>query len=476
MKPRADAHRTSLPAISGTRRWPTALKTAPILRILTGKLGILKGVVSKSARFFLTRIALAASLAIGVTGCGHARAKATRVRVASSPAPIPTALAKVTSVAPTLTISGIVAPFENVAISTSLSEPTLAVYVNEGDNVRKGELLALLDTSDLQATLAAQEATARSAAVKIDQTRYQAQLSYEQSPDQVTQARASLRSAQSTLAQGRLDLARYNALVTQGFVSNQQFAQQETTVQTDEAAVRSAEAALSSAQTNQSVNGTPARGLQASNVAASIADAASARAQIRQIEAQIARARIVSPVDGVVVNRNLNAGEYPGSRTSFTVQEISRVYASLNASSADVFRLHAGSPARIVAGDDASGRTYNGHVYAVLGQVQPGATNFTVKVLVDNPDGTLQAGIPVTATIALGASRGIGIPTAAFLDDTNSSVYVVRDGVARTARVHLVASDGTTSIVTGLAPATAVIANGQLGVTPGQRIARAPTP
>ena len=216
--------------------------------------------------------------------------------------------------------------------------------------------------------------------------------------------------------------------------------------------------------------------MQAANVASSVADAASARAQIDQIEAQISRATIVSPVDGVVVNRNLNPGEYPGSRTSFTIQELSSVYAELNASSADVFRIKAGAPVTLVAGSDATGRTYNGKIVAVLGQVQPGSTNFTVKALVANPGTTLQAGIPVTGTIELGATSGVGIPSGAFLDDTNSSVLAVENGTARTAKVTQVATNGTTSIVRGLSEGTKIVANGQLGIAPGQEINPKPRP
>jgi multidrug efflux pump subunit AcrA (membrane-fusion protein) len=417
------------------------------------------------------------ALLVAVSACGHkAGGRNGRSRVQASPAPVPTTVAKESTVKPMLTIAGIIAPLQNVAISSSLSEPTLGVYVNEGDHVRKGQVLARLDVSDLEANLASSEATAKSDDQKVAQSRYSATLAFGQSPDSVTEARASLRAAQETVRQAQIDLARYKALVAEGYIANQQYVQQETTVATDEANVRSAQAALDSAITNQAVNGTPAHGLQQSTIESSIADAASAHAAADEIRAQIARATIVSPVDGIIVNRNLNAGEYPGSRTNFTVQEISSVYAELNASSADVFRIHSGSPVSIVAGSDSSGHVYHGTVVAVLGQVAPGSTNFTVKALVHNPDSALQSGIPVTGTISLGPTTGVGIPTTAFLDDTNSSVYAVRSGAAETAKVQQVATDGKTSIVSGLPDGTAIVSNGQLGITPGQAINPSPAP
>ncbi len=386
----------------------------------------------------------------------------------ASPAPIPTAIARQASVHPTLVIAGIIAPLQNVAISSTLSEPADAVNVNEGDQVRAGEVIAVFDTADLQAQLQSQLQTANSDDAKIAQARYTAQLNYGQNPQQVQQARQALMQAQHTLTLDTLTLQRDEQLVSQGYLQQQTYDQQRTTVSNDQASVRSAQAALNSAITNQQVNGSPGKGLQAANIAAAAADAASARATANQIRAQISRATIASPVDGVVINRNLNPGEYPNGRTLFTIQELSHVYAELNASSADIFRIKGGAPVALHAGGDQTGRSYSGKIVAVLGQVAPGTTNFTVKALVENPGNVLQAGIPVTGTIDLPSTNGIGIPVTAFLDDTRSTVMIAKSGVAKLTHVRELANDGTTSIVTGISSGTRVIADGQLGLTDGQ--------
>jgi multidrug efflux system membrane fusion protein len=123
----------------------------------------------------------------------------------------------------------------------------------------------------------------------------------------------------------------------------------------------------------------------------------------------------------------------------------------------------------------AGNQEFTGKVVAVLGQVTPGSTNFTVQVLLDNPGRKLQAGLPVSATINLPAVQGIGIPTTAFLDDTHTTVMIADDQlvdtVAKTVKVRELGSDGTTSIVSGLKAGQQVIANGQLGLADGQSIA-----
>jgi len=425
--------------------------------------------------------------AVLLAGCNRGAPARTRNFAAANP--IPTVAAKVTTVRASTTISGVIAPLQNVAITSQLAEPTDSVTVNEGDRVHPGEVIAVLDTADLRAQLAQAQATvltdqrtAESDDAKVTQARYTQRLNIGTGNDQVQSARAALAQANQTLANDQVNLVRDQQLLTSGYVAQQAVDQQATTVNNDRSAVRTAQANLQSAITNQQVNGTTTVGLQASTVASAAADARAehavvqqAQASVQQLQTQIAKATIVSPIEGVVVNRNLNPGEYPGARTIFTLQQLNDVYAELNASSSDTFAIPVGAPVTLsVAG--ASGGNYSGHVVAVLGQVTPGSTDFTVKVLVSNPDEKLQSGIPVTAVAALPPVTGVGIPTTAFLDETHTSIMIADDElvdtVAKTVYVHEIGSNGTTSIVTGLKAGQAVVANGQLGVTDGQSLAQ----
>jgi RND family efflux transporter MFP subunit len=428
---------------------------------------------------------LLAALVLG-TGCGQKGGAHTRA--AASPNPVPTSAAKETTVRGTSIISGVIAPFENVAITSSLSEPTDKVNVLQGDYVHAGQVLAVLDTADLQAQMAQAKGaldtdikTAESDDAKVAQSRYTATLNLGTGNNQVKAAQAALAQAKQILANDRTNLARDRNLLAEGYIAQQTVDQQQTTVISDQQSIRTAEANLQTALTNQQVNGSPDNGLQAATVAAAVADAGAARAaieqargQIQQYQTSIDKATIVSPVDGVITNRNLNAGEYPGSRTIFTIQQLDKVYADLNASSEDTFAIPAGANV-VLSVSGAGNQEFTGKVVAVLGQVTPGSTNFTVQVLLDNPGRKLQAGLPVSATINLPPVQGIGIPTTAFLDDTHTTVMVADDQlvdtVAKTVKVRELGSDGTTSIVSGLKAGQQVISNGQLGLADGQSIA-----
>jgi multidrug efflux pump subunit AcrA (membrane-fusion protein) len=360
------------------------------------------------------------------------------------------------TVKPAISLSGLIAPLQNVALSSNLQEPADSVYVNEGDRVQRGQILVRLNTSDLDASLAQAQA-------HLEQTRYQATLALHQGHDQVHVAQAAVEQSQANLALARTNLVRDEQLLSQGYLAVQTVDEQRTEVNVDERNVAAALAALSQAQANAQANGTPDLGLQQANIA-------QAAAAVAQIQAQIDRAAIVSPIDGVVVNRNINPGEYPNGRQIFTLQEVARVYATLNAYGVQVAGLRQNSAVTLTA-PAAPRRTFSGTVNAILSPTTPSSSGFIVKVAVPNADGALRPGMTVSANVMQQPRSGIAIPVGAFLDDTHQSVMIVDGDTAHIAQVGEVAEDSNFAIVTGLAAATKVIANGQSNLSEGQKVA-----
>lgn len=402
--------------------------------------------------------------AVLLAGCSGTTRPPTTIeaRVAVSPAAPGT-------VHPRVSLGGIIVPFQNVAIQSNLSEPTDAVYVNEGDRVHAGEVLARLDTADLEANLRSLIETAASDHAKSQQTYLQAGLTIVQNSNSVDAAQAALSAAQTSLAKDSLDLQRDTQLLAQGYISQQAYDTEKALVTTDQQSVRSAQVALQNQIKQVQVNGTTATGLQGATVAAAIADEKTALAQADQVRASIARATIVSPIDGIVVNRNLNPGEYPGSRQIFTIQQMDKVYAMLNGSGGQIVGIRKGSPAQVTATDRQT-VTATGTVSAVLDEVTPGSTNFVVQVVMDNPRGAFHSGMVVAGVVSRPPTSGIRVPQTAFVDDTQSTVQIVQDGAIKTVPVTMVAEDGKYAVVQGLPRGDLVVVNGQLGLADGQQV------
>lgn len=411
-------------------------------------------------------LAIAGALAVALSGCAR------KPPPPKAPTPtVTTSIAVAGSVTPTQTLPGVIAPYQNVAIQSTLVEPTDSVTVQEGDHVRAGQLLAQLDTSDLEANLQADLATASSDAANTSHLKFAGSLAITQGVNGVSQSQAALSQATKTLGTDSTNLTRDQQLYAKGYVALQVLQAQQTLVANDQQTVRNDQAALNSAKTMVVANGTMSSpGLQTTSIQQSQATEQYALSAANNIRVDIARARITSPVNGVVVNRALNPGEYPGSRQLFTLQQTDPVFAVVRGSGAQIARMRVGAPVDVDI-NDLRAKPYHGTVAAVLNQVNPGSTDFIVKVVLKNPTGLIRPGMAVSTNISMPTLHGIRVPTTAFADDTNSSVLVVRNGVVATAKVHDIGGDGTTSVVSGLAPGTRVISDGQAGYADGQEVA-----
>ena len=390
-----------------------------------------------------------------VAGCGGGSA-----RPAASPTPpsVTTVSAANGTITPTLQIAGVIVPFRQIGVAADLSEPIVEVDVEAGDHVHAGQVLARLLTDDLEAQLASGERIVSEDRARFNQTAYQVGANNAADQSAIRSAQAALHQDEVNLAGANVDLARYASLANQGYLPQQTVDEQRTTVASDQSAVSAARASLSQAEASASANGNgSSSGEQQQELTAAREAANSAEASVVQLKREIARGVIVAPAAGIVDAVNANPGEYPTSRELFTIEQNATVYAVLPASSAQVVQIQPGAAATLVI--PGSTRRDSGHVVAVLDQVQPGTTNFTVKVLVSNGDGHLHAGMPVTGTIALPAVSGTEVPVTAFVDDTKASVYTISGGTVRTHAVREVKDDGKNAIVTGLPAGTPVVAN-----------------
>jgi len=357
-------------------------------------------------------------------------------------------------------------------VQSTLSEPATSVTVQEGDVVHKGEVLAVLDTSDLEAQLRADQATASSNVATTSHAVYQGSLSIAQGADAMRAANAAVNQAKANQERDAAQLTRDQNLYDKGYVSLAQVQQDRATGRDDSATLDNANSQLSSARSNVQANGTlGSGGLQQSTVQQAQAQVAVAQAQAEQVQVQIDKATIVSPIDGVVVNRNFNPGEYPGTRQLFTLQQVDPVYAVLHGSGAEVANIQPGVRASVLAADLGNHSTFAGTVVGVLNQINPGSTDFQVKVVVPNPFRRLRPGMAIVGTVPLPAVRGIVVPETAFTDDNHDAVMTVQsDDTLKTTKVTEIGSDATDSIVTGIVSGTRILQDGQQSVGDGQKV------
>lgn len=176
---------------------------------------------------------------------------------------------------------------------------------------------------------------------------------------------------------------------------------------------------------------------------------------------------IRSPIAGTVVERLVTPGQLltAGTTPCFTVADLSRVWVMAQVFGTDLESVHPGDSAEIETGPGA--RNLPGKVDNIAALVDPDTRSVKVRVVADNPGDILKKQMYVRVRIVSGrASSGLLVPVSTILhDDVNLPfVYIAqRDGSFARRRVTLGYRDGDRYQVTsGLKPGTQVVIDGAL--------------
>jgi len=350
----------------------------------------------------------------------------------------PSKLAKVErgDLAKSVVATGKVEPITKVEVKSKASGIVKKLYVDYGDRVKKGQLLAELDKEEILAQVRAQQATVEAAEASV------------------LSAQADLERAQVD-AQGpdiptlKLAYDRAQKMAKEGVVS---------------------EASRDDAERNyvMAVNKRDVARAQLSVLKAKIsqakAQAATARAQLNQLREQYDYTTIVSPIDGVVLSRDVEIGDAVSSilvlgstaTLVMTLGDTSEVYVKGKVDESDIGKVYLGQPARIKV-ESFKDKTFNGKVTKIspMGVEKDNVTTFEVRVSINNPGGELKAAMTANAEIILEEHKNVlQIPEGAIIYDKDKKSFVeipnpsAKDGKKKIA-VNIGISNGAKTEVLG---------------------------
>ncbi len=340
-----------------------------------------------------------------------------------------------------LTLDGQVAPVQEATLSVQQSGPLIDVYVNEGDRVRQGQLLAKVDDSTLRATLTQDEALisqasarAQSSALNVPITAQQVSSGVVNAQQQLATARNNLVSAQAAYQNARLVFSSNQQLFNQGYVSRTQFEQSRSAyvaaqqqIGVARQGIASAEAALRTAQGN-----TQQTGVQSANASADRAAIASAQAQARVLQTQIAQTALYAPFGGVVTARLMDPGAMAGPQQPvLRLSQVDTVYINANVPDEDLAYVHPGTPISFQSGT-LPGKTFTGTIATVNAVPTQGTLSYRARVRQTNPGSLLRGGMLVTMTVRKEHHPGaVVVPrTAVNQTERGANVFIVAGGKA----------------------------------------------
>ena len=343
-----------------------------------------------------------------------------------------------TDIAKSVVATGKVQPITKVEVKSKASGIVEKWFVDANAHVHKGQVLAQLDRVEIlaqveaaRATLLASQANVKTADADIHQDEVAAI-----APDLPMYA-ATLRRNQEMKAEGvvsqqALDDANRDYLSMQN--------KQRTaiaTVSVDRAKLRQAEAQVAESQ-----------------------------ASLKQLEEQLSYTTVVSPMDGVVLSRDVEVGDAVSSilvlgstaTLIFTLGDTTQVYVDGKVDEADIGNVYLGQPARIRI-ESFKNKVFYGKVtrIAPLGVEKDNVTTFSVRVSIDNPTGEIKAMMTANAEILIDEHKHVlAVPEQAISYDAQKHAFVnvpdakAKDGMRKIAVTVGLANGSNTEIASGL--------------------------
>jgi len=312
-----------------------------------------------------------------------------------------------------------------VGISPQVQGRIQRLLVEEGTPVKSGDLIAILDPSELEAQERAAAATIASLRSKVSETQYTERSTKGSTASEVVNAQARLQSARAQLLQAEAMLQRVEsdsrrmiALAKQGVASEQESVQADANLKAQQATVEALREQVSAAQAD--LDAAVARTHQAnaalSTVASTRAQLANAEAQLKQAEVRLGYTKIYAPVTGTISVRAAREGEVlnPGSPI-VTIVDLGDTWvrADIPETAADHIGLGDSLRVRLPGGTVTSGKVFFKAVEADFATQRDVSRRkldiktIALKIRLDNPKGAYVPGMTAEVLVSPDQLKGV---------------------------------------------------------------------
>jgi RND family efflux transporter MFP subunit len=324
----------------------------------------------------------------------------------------------------TVTLPATTTAFEAANIFARTSGYVEKRYVDIGDKVKAGALLAEITAPELDHQIAQAQAT-------------------------LSQDQASLQQTQASHDLAQVTNNRDSDLVKRGWLTLQQGDNDRLTLAAQQAAVSVSQSNINAQQ-----------------------------AQIRILGQEKAYQRVIAPFDGVVTQRNIDNGSLvqSGSTLMYTMMHSDVIRIQLFVPQDEAFGVTPGVDA-VVHVPEIPGRDFTGKVTRIASALQPGSRTLLTEIDVPNPDGALSPGIYCTVDLHIPQKTpSVMVPADAVVFDQNGlHVARVDNGIVHMQQISIARDLGTqVEVKDGVKPGDQVILNPMVNLTDGAKVSPQP--
>jgi HlyD family secretion protein len=280
-----------------------------------------------------------------------------------------------------------------VNLSPKTSGRLAQLYVDQGDRVEQGQILARMDEREIQTSLDQSTANLAQAEARLALARAGSR------PEEIAQAEAQVDVAQSQATLTREQSKRYQNLATQGAISRDQLEEYLNNERKAQADLRQAQQKVKQLQS----------GSRPEEIAENIAQVAQAKAQLRAVQIQAADAVIRAPFSGIITQKYANVGSFvtpttaasaTSSATSTSIVAIaSNLEILAKVPERDLGKVRLGQMVEIRA-DAFPGQKFKGKVRLVApaAVIEQNVTSFQVRITLETGQNQLRSGMNVDLT------------------------------------------------------------------------------
>jgi len=308
-----------------------------------------------------------------------------------------------------ISATGSINPLISVLVGTQVSGMVKDLYVDFNSRVRKGQIIARIDPEILQVQLAQAQANVEVAKGSLRD----AEAEVDASSANVENARANLEKAKVEVGDAKRNWQRVEELFQKGLVPESEQDAAFTRLGSVQAQLKANRAQLASAEFQW-------KAAQAKEILAS-GQLKQAQASLQMAQVNLKHTVISSPIDGVVISRNVDVGQTVAASlqapTLFTIaQDLTKMQVIANVDEADVGRVREGQEATFTV-DSFPDRVFLGRISQIRNapvMVQNVVTYDTI-IEVENPELLLKPGMTANITIRVQEKRNVlKLPNAAI--------------------------------------------------------------
>jgi HlyD family secretion protein len=304
-----------------------------------------------------------------------------------------------------------------IIVSPQMTGRLVKLTVDEGSEVKKGDLIAELDPQELKANLAAAKANVSSLEEQVNAanhnyswTNEQTDASIDQARDRFTSSNAQIEQARAELARDQDDLVRMQKLFDKGEVSAQDRDHAQAAVNISRANVNALEQAAKAEAASVTVAQANRKqvDVRKSEISTTLAQLQQARASQAQVATQLGYTEIYAPIDGIVSVRVARQGEVVSEGSPIVVVvDINHLWVRADVEESYIDSVQFGQTLRVrlPSGAIREGQVFFKGVendYATqrdVSRTKRDIKTFAIKVSMPNPDRRLFTGM--TATVLL---------------------------------------------------------------------------